>query len=48
MASFVKELGYRGRDGKKALDKISQVTEMTVAPSGIGARLKTGGISRTI
>ena len=28
MASFVKELGYRGKDGKKALDKISQVTEM--------------------
>ena len=28
MASFVRELGYRGRDGKKALDKISHVTEM--------------------
>ena len=28
MASFVKELGYRGREGKKALEKISQVTEM--------------------
>ena len=28
MASFVKELGYKGKDGKKALEKISQVTEM--------------------
>ena len=28
MASFVKELGYKGKDGKEALEKISQVTEM--------------------
>ena len=27
MASFVKEIGYRGKEGRKALDKISLVTE---------------------
>ena len=27
MASFVKEIGYRGKEGRKALDKISHVTE---------------------